>query len=75
MILRVILISKKAGGAGRHMETETVPDRMVQVMSVGTTPTVNSMDLFAGGREIIVRHGEMRYRLRVTNSNKLILIK
>lgn len=57
------------------METESAPDRVVHVTSIGTTPTIDSMDIFAGGREVIVRHGEELYRLRLTNNNKLILIK
>lgn len=41
----------------------------------GSTPALDSTDLFQGGREIVIRHGEEMYRLRLTNSNKLILIK
>lgn len=38
-------------------------------------PSVSSRDLFAGKREVIIEHGEERYRLCITASNKLILIK
>ena len=38
-------------------------------------PVLSSRDLFAGGREVIIAHGSERYRLRLTSSNKLILVK
>lgn len=37
--------------------------------------TLDSKDLFAGGREIIIIHGAESYRLRLTSQNKLILTK
>jgi hemin uptake protein HemP len=36
---------------------------------------VESRDLFAGVREIIIGHGSDSYRLRLTAQNKLILTK
>ena len=36
---------------------------------------VSSRDLLAGHREVIIQHGTEHYRLRLTNSNKLILVK
>lgn len=36
---------------------------------------VDSATLLAGRRELIIRHGEDTYRLRLTASNKLILTK
>ena len=36
---------------------------------------VSSRDLLAGHREVIIEHGTEHYRLRLTNSNKLILVK
>ncbi len=38
-------------------------------------PTIESVALMGGQRELIIRHGAERYRLRVTASNKLILTK
>ena len=38
-------------------------------------PVVSSRDLLAGHREVIIEHGAERYRLCLTNSNKLILVK
>jgi hemin uptake protein HemP len=42
---------------------------------VRLSPSVSSRDLFAGKREVVIEHGEERYRLCLTASNKLILIK
>lgn len=42
------------------------------------TPTIRSIaseTLLAGGREILIQHDSHTYRLRVTASNKLILMK
>ena len=36
---------------------------------------VRSEQLFGARREIIIRHGENDYRLRITKANKLILTK
>ena len=37
--------------------------------------TVSSEALLAGRRQLIIQHGRERYRLMLTNSNKLILTK
>lgn len=36
---------------------------------------LDSRDIFATEREIIIAHGEDNYRLRLTSQNKLILTK
>jgi len=36
---------------------------------------LNSGDLLAGAREILIEHGGVCYRLRVTQNDKLILTK
>jgi len=36
---------------------------------------LDSRDLFASAREIVIAHGDDRYRLRLTAQNKLILTK
>jgi hemin uptake protein HemP len=36
---------------------------------------IDSRELFAARREIIITHGEVNYRLRLTSQNKLILTK
>jgi hemin uptake protein HemP len=46
-----------------------------RVSASGKPPLVSSVDLFAGKREVIIEHGDERYRLCITASNKLILIK
>ena len=38
-------------------------------------PLIQSKELFAKGREILIEHDGSFYRLRVTHSNKLILTK
>ena len=38
-------------------------------------PVVDSATLMGGRRELIIRHGDDTYRLRITASNKLILTK
>jgi hemin uptake protein HemP len=40
-----------------------------------TNPAVSSSDLFRGTRQLVIEHGRDRYRLLLTKSNKLILIK
>jgi len=42
----------------------------------GNSPLViDSVALMGGRRELVIRHGEDTYRLRITASNKLILTK
>ncbi len=72
MILRVILTM---GNRAAGMNTDTAPERSIRITMAGATPAISSADLLAGAREVIIRHGEELYRLRLTNSNKLILIK
>jgi len=57
------------------METKSGRDRTVRIAFVGINPVMESADLFAGDREVAIKHGEELYRLRLTSSNKLILIK
>jgi len=57
------------------------PPRSVRPDDVGSATgdpaplVVDSTELFAGRREVIIRHGTDAYRLRITASNKLILTK
>lgn len=37
--------------------------------------SIKSVDLLQGSRELLIRHGASNYRLRVTESEKLILTK
>jgi hemin uptake protein HemP len=36
---------------------------------------VRTEDLFGAKREVIIRHGQQEYRLRITRADKLILTK
>ncbi len=38
-------------------------------------PILRSEELFQGGKEIIIRHGNEQYRMFITKSGKLILNK
>ena len=38
-------------------------------------PTVTSEQLLGGRRQLIIQHGDERYRLMLTRSNKLTLTK
>jgi hemin uptake protein HemP len=50
--------------------------RTAEPETTGAVPlVVDSVALMAGRRELIIRHGEDTYRLRITASNKLILTK
>jgi|GEM_PF-2412021 len=58
------------------------PETNVGLSKMGTGSDIprepahfSSRDLFGGKREVIIAHGEERYRLCITASNKLILIK
>jgi hemin uptake protein HemP len=44
-------------------------------LSRPSAQVVDSTSLLAGQRELIIRHGDDTYRLRLTASNKLILTK
>ena len=37
------------------------------------TPHIRSDELFGGAQEVVIRHNEREYRLRVTAQGKLIL--
>lgn len=38
-------------------------------------PAIESRTLLAGHREVLIRHGEDTYKLKLTSNNKLILMK
>jgi hemin uptake protein HemP len=59
-------------------------DQMMQLHSAGEASrakserdaaSIESSQLMAGRRELLIRHGASTYRLRVTASEKLILTK
>jgi hemin uptake protein HemP len=59
------------GGAGKHAENPPPATRVLTVNGI----RIDSRELFAAEREIIIAHGEDNYRLRLTSQNKLILTK
>lgn len=40
-----------------------------------TARRLDSIELLGGHREVLIAHGDQTYRLRLTASNKLILVK
>jgi hemin uptake protein HemP len=59
------------GGAGTHAENPPAATRLLTMNG----SRLDSRELFATEREIIIAHGEDNYRLRLTSQNKLILTK
>ena len=60
------------GGAGKACRKSVAPRQRVLTMNGNR---IDSRELFAAEREIIIAHGEDNYRLRLTSQNKLILTK
>ena len=63
-----------------HDNAKITPSSPASSSSVARTLTLadnqlDSRDLFASVREIVIAHGADRYRLRLTSQNKLILTK
>ena len=58
---------------GSAKSADSVPSATRSVTVNGNR--IDSRDLFAVEREIIIAHGEDSYRLRLTSQNKLILTK
>ena len=61
----------KVGAAGTHAENPSPATRLLTMKG----SRLDSRELFATEREIIIAHGEDSYRLRLTSQNKLILTK
>lgn len=61
---------KPAANAGEEVRTSLI-ERSVPLAD----NRLDSRDLFAASREILISHGEETYRLRLTAQNKLILTK
>jgi hemin uptake protein HemP len=59
------------GGAGKNAENPSSARRLLTMNG----SRIDSRELFATEREIIIAHGEDNYRLRLTSQNKLILTK
>lgn len=56
------------------MSCQSTIDRLV-LLKGGDPPVVRSDALFGTTKELTIQHGAELYRLRLTASNKLILIK
>jgi hemin uptake protein HemP len=76
MQLRVVRKLKREGTARAMSQPPRAP-RPDDVVGETTdiVPSVDSVTLMKGRRELIIRHGADTYRLRITASNKLILTK
>jgi hemin uptake protein HemP len=59
------------GSSTGERRAPTVQDRTIKMVD----GCIDSRDLFVELREIVIGHGEDRYRLRLTAQNKLILTK
>jgi hemin uptake protein HemP len=58
-----------------HDESSADTPEPVQRDASKSTREVRLEDLLGGGRELIIRHGEELYRLRVTRNGRLLLTK
>jgi hemin uptake protein HemP len=59
------------GSSTGERRASTAQDRTIRIVD----GCIDSRDLFVEMREIVIGHGEDRYRLRLTAQNKLILTK
>jgi hemin uptake protein HemP len=59
------------GGAAGPAQSSSATTRTLTIRG----SRIDSGELFAHEREIIIAHGEDAYRLRLTSQNKLILTK
>jgi hemin uptake protein HemP len=51
------------------------PETQEREPSLEVPSTISTDELFRGRRELVIRHGELEYRLRITRAGKLILTK
>ncbi len=66
----------KNNQASRFKQTIRMPSSSgIRPVPVKPTPTVASGALLKGGKLLVIEHGESRYRLQLTRSQKLILTK
>jgi hemin uptake protein HemP len=56
-------------------EAQPEPPRPSVPNPIETVPIVAARELFRGRREVVIEHDGVRYRLRITRRNKLILQK
>jgi len=65
--------SDKTGQSAGRGASEPTPAEARTIPVAGHS--IESRDLFAGTREVLIRHGQEVYRLRLTSQNRLILTK
>lgn len=53
----------------------TAPGESYRAEPASRPPIVRTEQLFGTRREIIIKHGQEEYRLRITRADKLILTK
>ncbi|MCS6975957.1 MAG: hemin uptake protein HemP [Gemmatales bacterium] len=58
----------------RH-ESPSASSPVPSSASAEPVPVMTSQQIFRGQREIVIEHAGVRYRLRITRRNKLILQK
>jgi len=59
------------GGSAKPADNAAAATRSIAISG----NRIESRELFAADREIIIAHGDDSYRLRLTSQNKLILTK
>ncbi|MDB5406253.1 MAG: hemin uptake protein HemP [Rhodospirillales bacterium] len=57
------------------MNDEPAPAPPENPIAAQRPTSISSEQLLGGQREVIIQHGAEQYRLRLTNNNKLILVK
>jgi hemin uptake protein HemP len=57
------------------MDDDPHPDTTNSQPKAPQPTPITSAQLLGGRREIVIQHGAEQYRLRLTSSNKLILVK
>lgn len=56
-------------------EPKKLPPALLPGVEPPSVPVINAQELFRGRREVVLEHAGVRYRLRITRRNKLILQK
>ncbi|UIY41359.1 hemin uptake protein HemP [Methylobacterium radiotolerans] len=72
---RSMLCAEREGQRGVPAGTRAGPGAAQPVPRSEVAGEIGSARLLQGRREIVIRHGDHAYRLRVTASDKLILTK
>jgi hemin uptake protein HemP len=68
-------MGKPGGNGGAMAQGERTEAPAGEAAPPDSLRSLDSQDLLAGRREVLIRHGAETYRLRLTSNNKLILMK